>query len=438
MLNVYQSSDREGWQPQPLSEEEILRRIEAEVPEESRTGIWFVILQIAPYLDAVLVSFAEKGEELDGIRRFTFHEGYGWTMSKERIFREFCLHNPQCRYHHEQMDAIFAYYRKEYPGFHLKRYYTHDFRMLDHIYHCCRRNTAQEILYKAGLDELAEAVDGLDELDLLAGSPTEIYGGVPIRVLRALNSGEGARLLETRKGRGYVMDLQRYFPQIFRFRMNEAQCRYLRRLWEEQLTAGEAGRLYLARSSSLQTMWCDSQYLLFDMMERGQSEVKRLSAIDPIYEKYLTQTENEGNTEGSFGDLQYYLLYNREKYDQAIRRSNRKRNYDWQERGREYVVRYPQTINDFCREAIYMSNCLMGYVESVIHNDTTILFLRKANDFNTPFITMEIFEGRLMQAYHRFNRDCTETEAQWIREYCERHGIDSEGFQFDRELDLLF
>ena len=81
---------------------------------------------------------------------------------------------------------------------------------------------------------------------------------------------------------------------------------------------------------------------------------------------------------------------------------------------------------------------LMGYVESVIHNDTTILFLRKANDFNTPFITMEIFEGRLMQAYHRFNRDCTETEAQWIREYCERHGIDSEGFQFDRELDLLF
>ena len=106
-----------------------------------------------------------------------------------------------------------------------------------------------------------------------------------------------------------------------------------------------------------------------------------------------------------------------------IRRANRKRESSWQERGKGFVVRYPQTINDFCRESVYMSNCLLTYVDAMINGDTTILFVRREKDVNTPFITMEIYENELMQAYHKFNSHCTLRERSWILDYCERHGI---------------
>ena len=85
-----------------------------------------------------------------------------------------------------------------------------------------------------------------------------------------------------------------------------------------------------------------------------------------------------------------------------------------------------------------MRNCLLTYVDATIKNDTTILFMRKADDVNTPFITIEIFEGELMQAYHRFNKDCTEEEAEWITEYCRRHGIKTGKFTFNADFDELF
>ncbi len=85
-----------------------------------------------------------------------------------------------------------------------------------------------------------------------------------------------------------------------------------------------------------------------------------------------------------------------------------------------------------------MRNCLISYVEAMINNDTTILFMRRADEPNKPYITIEIYQERLMQAYHRFNEDCTPDEADWIREYCSRHGISVESFKFNAEEDELF
>ena len=116
---------------------------------------------------------------------------------------------------------------------------------------------------------------------------------------------------------------------------------------------------------------------------------------------------------------------------------NGKPDDEWYElAGSEYSN--PQTIHDFCREAIYMQNCLISYVEALIKNDTTILFMRRADDVNQPFITIEIYHGELMQAYHRFNKDCTPDEAAWILAYCERHGIKANRYQFNAAVDELF
>lgn len=67
--------------------------------------------------------------------------------------------------------------------------------------------------------------------------------------------------------------------------------------------------------------------------------------------------------------------------------------------------------------------------------------MRKVDDKNRPYISIEIFtdydgKSTLEQAYHRFNEDCTEQEAEIIKEYCHRHKIDTSNFHFDRTIDL--
>lgn len=83
-----------------------------------------------------------------------------------------------------------------------------------------------------------------------------------------------------------------------------------------------------------------------------------------------------------------------------------------------------------------MSNCLLTYVEAVIHNETTIIFIREKKDINKPFITIEVYEDQLMQAYHRFNEDCTAEEIEWICDYCSRHAIGYDKFKL--QADMLF
>jgi CO dehydrogenase/acetyl-CoA synthase delta subunit len=61
--------------------------------------------------------------------------------------------------------------------------------------------------------------------------------------------------------------------------------------------------------------------------------------------------------------------------------------------------------------------------------------MRKLDSVNDPFITIEIFDDELRQAYHRFNEDCTPEEADWIRKYCKRHGIGMGKFEFNIDVD---
>jgi len=228
-----------------------------------------------------------------------------------------------------------------------------------------------------------------------------------------------------------VKDLQMKFPDIFKQKLNDAQCQYLMRLIDADLTVGETRRLYNARSSALAGMWASAQYKMFLHKEKTAEIRKQIGDIDPIYKDAIAREKL------NLTEMYDYLILNREKLDRQIRQANRKRDAMWQEREYGYVVRFPQTINDFCREAVYMSNCLIGYIGALVNNDTTILFIRQPDDFNKPFITMEVYQGELMQAYHRFNMDCTEEEADWIRAYCYRHGIGCTRFKFNVAEDIL-
>lgn len=433
------------WEPAPLSEDEIDACIgvclDMDREEEDKYEDYLIITQTQPYIDSVYLHFPEYSDKPDLVVRFPFHEGYVWPLKDRALFDERCVNNRNLEFSHGLIQKIYDRYKELHPEWHLPRYHTENMRLLDHIYNCMQTNTVKEMLYKAGLDDLAAYSCYMDEYNLLATKPADIYDGIGIRALRALNCREGAMLLSTSEGRGYVKYLQQHFPDFFKEKMNDAQCRYIRDLIDHKLTPNEVGRLYNGARQRLEMIWNKSQYSIFIHGEKVREEILKniceINKIDPIYMKYLPQEPEEMDTDRfNYKNLAKYLLHEREKYDRAVRVSNRKRNPDWQERDKGYAMRFPQTINDFCREAVYMQNCLSGYVDAMINNDTTILFMRRTDDVNQPFITIEVYQNRLVEAYHRFNEDCTPQEADWIREYCARHEIDASGYNFDRNLDL--
>lgn len=186
---------------------------------------------------------------------FCFQENCNWIRENEDFFFAFCLKNKKIRCDEGALNRIYAYYSVRHPEWHLKRYPTHGMRMLDHIYHCLRGNTAQEMLYKAGLDVLAENVPLIDELDLMATKPSEVYDGLSFRVLQALNCDTGAELLADKKNRGYLLELQKRFPDLFGSPLNDLQCKYLKRLIDDGLLPDETGRLFRERKQDLKTVW---------------------------------------------------------------------------------------------------------------------------------------------------------------------------------------
>lgn len=64
------------------------------------------------------------------------------------------------------------------------------------------------------------------------------------------------------------MDFLVKFPEIFKEKMNDAQCKYLNYLIQGNLTVGEAGRLFTARKQKLMFIWTPSQYDMFIWKEK--------------------------------------------------------------------------------------------------------------------------------------------------------------------------
>ena len=145
-----------------------------------------------------------------------------------------------------------------------------------------RKNTAKELLYKAGLDELAVNIYELDELNLLSTKPSDIFDGVPMKALRGLNCKYGIKLLNNDNVRSYVKEINSRYSNVFNKRLNDAQCLYMLFLIENKLTPIEVGRLFSAHKGKYERIWCLSQ--IQDEIYAHIKRQRRQHAIEELKE----------------------------------------------------------------------------------------------------------------------------------------------------------
>ena len=76
----------------------------------------------------------------------------------------------------------------------------------------------------------------------------------------------------------------------------------------------------------------------------------------------------------------------------------------------DYKFIYPKTTKDIKDEAVQQSNCVASYIDKVIDGSCDIILMRKKNDVENSLVTVEVRNGKVVQARQRFNESVNESE----------------------------
>ena len=91
-----------------------------------------------------------------------------------------------------------------------------------------------------------------------------------------------------------------------------------------------------------------------------------------------------------------------------------------------YAMILPKDAQDLIREGKVMRHCVASYVDRVIREECLIFFLRKADDINTPFATIEVDPdtNRIRQVKCKANTKLKDVQAEsFINKWCKKTNI---------------
>ena len=79
--------------------------------------------------------------------------------------------------------------------------------------------------------------------------------------------------------------------------------------------------------------------------------------------------------------------------------------------------RYPNSTQDIKDESVSQNNCVASYIDKVIDGECYLLFLRKKDNPSQSWITIEVRNGKIVQAKRRFNFPVSNEEREVIDEF---------------------
>lgn len=91
----------------------------------------------------------------------------------------------------------------------------------------------------------------------------------------------------------------------------------------------------------------------------------------------------------------------------------------------EFVIKCPEKPSDLSMEGLALHHCVKSFVDKVANGVTTILFIRKVEEPDTPFYTMEVYDGKIRQVHGACNCNIPEgsTLEQFVDSFAEKHGL---------------
>lgn len=90
-------------------------------------------------------------------------------------------------------------------------------------------------------------------------------------------------------------------------------------------------------------------------------------------------------------------------------------------RSKKYCIIWPKSKRDFQTEGQKQNNCVGGYFDRVVRRETVVFFLRRKEEPETPFCTVEFKGEKLIQCRIAYNRDAPEDVQQLMQKIGENY-----------------
>lgn len=327
--------------------------------------------------------------------------------------------------------------RIEYPEYTIQRYTAKDIsRYLENLYFIFHRSGTREILYKSKLENIAYNLFEIEEYNLFGGSPSEIFN-MPINLLRILNQRLLIDRMHSESSRNQAMDVYSRFSDYIDVKKSipgTYQWRYL----EEYQEFGDDGQAAFNKKlyARMQSVLCENSFWL--------------------YKKYMQMADRLGDmcprSRLPKADELLTAVYEMERLEELISRQDildigvsRHNDPYYEYEDDDYVVIMPQTSYQIYMEGMDQDNCVAEYIETVSEGESMIAFLRKKDNPDKSYITMEIQGTRIKQALTRFNGLPSVKDCRFIEKYAKEKWLtfdisyilemsgNTEGFKFDEE-----
>ena len=288
-------------------------------------------------------------------------------------------------------------------------------KAIEHIYYASHRSGPKEILYKAGLDNIAYDLEIMEHYNFIGRTPSEIVGhNAPLRLLRILNQDGFQRYYTSEEMLRKSIDVYSHFagaigdgyPNIY-------QWYYLEGLLGHGLsgTRDFDRDLYQGLTSAVKAL-AFSQRLegYFNIIETFRKlglkeELKRFLSKPDHYKMHVG---------GRVGDpLTVEMFDLRAKSEAAF--------YGYTDG--VYFIRYPKTPMEMVLESYALRNCLGDYVYDQAEGETTILFIRKCSSPDASFVAMEVNEGEIVQVRAFCNAEPDPDVMEFVEGFAKAKGL---------------
>jgi hypothetical protein len=125
----------------------------------------------------------------------------------------------------------------------------------------------------------------------------------------------------------------------------------------------------------------------------------------------------------------YNLKKNYYKIKEFEKATERVKKYAFKDDNYEIVI--PSSPDDLVKEGNELRHCVRSYIDRVISGSTNILFLRKAQELDVPFFTIELSNSGTIEQIHGFANRNASTEPDmlyFIKNWSKKFKLHSENF----------
>ena len=148
---------------------------------------------------------------------------------------------------------------------------------------------------------------------------------------------------------------------------------------------------------------------MYGLMRELQDYCKMMSDISPKYDKY----PRHFLTTHRIAARNYARL--KKEFDE--RRFEKCINTDMEKIIGDYTFIYPKSTQEIKDEAVQMNNCVASYIDNVLDRRCDILFMRYKDSPCRSLVTVEVANGKIVQALQKFNDPLTAEQADAVNKW---------------------